>query len=409
MKFLRDILDKQEKFFHKGGKLEKLYPLYEANDTFLFTPGSTTKGASHVRDASDLKRIMITVVVALIPAVFMAMYNTGLQAFRAFQGGAQPLANWQTDAMAALGFDIVGSGDFLTLLVHGAMYYLPVVIMTLAIGGNIEAIFAIVRKHDINEGFLVTWMLFPLTLPPTIPLWQVAVGIAFGVLIGKEVFGGTGMNILNPALTARAFLFFAYPAQISGDKVWIAAQTDADGYSGATWLGEIAAGGYETTMLTLEQQAGWMNAFLGLVPGSMGETSALACLIGAIVLVVSRVGSWRIMVSLVIGSFVASTFLNLIGSETNPLINVPFHWHIVLGGWAFGAIFMATDPVSASHSNTGKWIYGFLIGVLAIFIRVLNPAFPEGMMLAILFANLFAPLIDHIVVQANVKRRLARG
>ena len=353
---------------------------------------------------------MITVVVALIPAVFMAMYNTGWQAYKAFQGGAQPLANWQTDAMAALGFDIVGSGDFLTLLVHGAMYYLPVVIMTLAIGGNIEAIFAIVRKHDINEGFLVTWMLFPLTLPPTIPLWQVAVGIAFGVLIGKEVFGGTGMNILNPALTARAFLFFAYPAQISGDKVWIAAQTSADGYSGATWLGQVATatGTKEETLLMLQQEASWMDAFLGLVPGSMGETSALACLIGAIVLVITRVGSWRIMVSLVIGSFVASTFLNAIGSETNQLINVPFHWHIVLGGWAFGAIFMATDPVSAAHSNTGKWIYGFLIGVLAIFIRVLNPAFPEGMMLAILFMNVFAATIDHYVVQANVRRRSAR-
>lgn len=408
MKALRNFLDKQEKLFHKGGKLEKLYPLYEANDTFLYTPGSTTRGASHVRDASDLKRIMITVVVALLPAVFMAMYNTGLQAFRAFQGGALPLANWQTDAMAALGFDIIGSGDWLTLMVHGALYYLPVVIITLAIGGNIEAIFSIVRKHDINEGFLVTWMLFPLTLPPTIPLWQVAVGIAFGVLIGKEVFGGTGMNILNPALTARAFLFFAYPAQISGDKVWIAAQTNADGYSGATWLGEIAANGGSEPTLLLQQEAGWMNAFIGLVPGSMGETSALACLIGAVILIITRIGSWRIMASLVVGSFVASALLNAIGSDTNPLINVPFHWHIVLGGWAFGAIFMATDPVSASHSTTGKYIYGFLIGVLAIFIRVLNPAFPEGMMLAILFMNVFAATIDHFVVQANVRRRSQR-
>lgn len=407
MKALRKILDKQEKLFHKGGKLEKLYPLYEANDTFLYTPGTTTRGASHVRDASDLKRIMITVVVALLPAVFMAMYNTGLQAFKAFQGGAEPLLNWQTKAMAAMGFDILSSGDWLTFTVHGALYYLPVVIMTLAVGGNIEAVFAVVRKHDINEGFLVTWMLFPLILPPTIPLWQVAVGIAFGVLIGKEIFGGTGMNILNPALTARAFLFFAYPAQISGDKVWIAAQTSPDGYSGATWLGEAASTTGSATVL-LEQQASWWDAFLGLVPGSMGETSALACLFGAIVLVVSRIGSWRIMVSLVAGSFAASSLLNFIGSETNPLINVPFHWHIVLGGWAFGAVFMATDPVSASHSTTGKYIYGFLIGVLAIFIRVLNPAFPEGMMLAILFMNVFAATIDHFVVQSNIRRRRKR-
>ncbi len=407
MKALRKILDKQGKVFHKGGKLEKLYPLWEAQDTFLYTPGTTTRSASHVRDASDLKRIMITVVVALIPAVLMAMYNTGLQAFRAFQGGAEPLVNWQTKAMGAMGFDILTSGDWITFMVHGALYYLPVVIVTLAIGGNIEAIFAVVRKHDINEGFLVTWMLFPLTLPATIPLWQVAVGIAFGVFIGKEVFGGTGMNILNPALTARAFLFFAYPAQISGDKVWIAAQTSPDGYSGATWLGETAAAtGSPAAML--DQNVGWMQAFLGLVPGSMGETSALACLFGAIVLIVSRVGSWRIIGSLVVGSFVASALLNAFGSETNQLINVPFHWHIVLGGWAFGAVFMATDPVSASHSNTGKYIYGFLIGVLAIFIRVLNPAFPEGMMLAILFMNVFAATIDHFVVQANVRRRRSR-
>ena len=407
MKALRKFLDKQEKIFHKGGKLEKLFPLYEAQDTFLYTPGTTTRGASHVRDASDLKRIMITVVVALLPAVFMAMYNTGLQAFRAFQGGAEPLVNWQTKAMASMGFDILTAGDWLTCMVHGALYYLPVVIVTLAVGGNVEAIFAVVRKHDINEGFLVTWMLFPLILPPTIPLWQVAVGIAFGVLIGKEVFGGTGMNILNPALTARAFLFFAYPAQISGDKVWTAAQTSPDGYSGATWLGEAAvASGSPATLL--DQKVGWMDAFIGLIPGSMGETSALACLFGAIVLIVSRVGSWRIMVSLAAGSFVASSLLNAIGSETNPLINMPFHWHIVLGGWAFGAVFMATDPVSAAHSTTGKYIYGFFIGVLAIFIRVLNPAFPEGMMLAILFMNVFAATIDHFVVQANVRRRRSR-
>lgn len=409
MQFLRDILDKQEKLFHKGGKLEKLYPLYEANDTFLFTPGQVTRGASHVRDASDLKRIMITVVVALIPAVLMAMYNTGLQAARAIAGGALALENWQTAAMAYINMPVNDPANVLACFVHGALYYVPVVIVTLAVGGNIEAFFAITRKHDINEGFLVTWMLFPLTLPPTIPLWQVAVGIAFGVIIAKEVFGGTGMNILNVALTARAFLFFAYPAQISGDKVWIAAQTSTDGYSGATWL----ASGAEAGMAAITGGAiTWMDAFLGTVPGSMGETSALACLFGAVFLVIARIGSWRIMTSLVVGSLVASLLLNWLGSalgpDSNPLLAVPFHWHIVLGGWAFGAVFMATDPVTASHSNTGQWIYGFLIGVLAIFIRVLNPAYPEGMMLAILFMNVFAATIDHFVVQANVKRRRAR-
>ncbi len=403
MKALRNLLDKQEKLFQNGGKLEKLYPLYEAQDTFLYTPGSVTRGASHVRDASDLKRIMITVVVALIPAVYMAMYNTGLQAHRAIQAGAEPLATWQTQAMQSMGLAFDPS-NWLACVAHGALYYLPVLLVTFLVGGNLEALFAVVRKHDINEGFLVTGMLFPLTLPPTIPLWQVAIGISFGVVIGKEIFGGTGMNILNPALTARAFLFFAYPAQISGDKVWTAAQTSADGYSGATYLAIGAERGTEAIAAGLT----WWDAFVGLVPGSMGETSALACLIGAVILIVTKVGSWQIMTSLVAGSFVASTFLNAIGSETNPLINVPFTWHIVLGGWAFGAVFMSTDPVSATHSNTGKFIYGFLIGVLAIFIRVLNPAFPEGMMLAILFMNVFAATIDHFVVQSNIKRRKVR-
>ena len=277
-------------------------------------------------------------------------------------------------------------------------------IVTFAAGGACEVLFALVRKHDINEGLLVTGMLFPLILPPTIPLWQVALGIVFGVVIGKEIFGGTGMNILNPALTARAFLFFAYPAQISGDKVWTAADTAVDGASGATWLAEAAVMGQSA----LTEGVSWWDAFVGLVPGSMGETSALGCLIGAVILIASRVGSWRIMLGVFAGSATSSLLLNAIGSETNPLFGVPFWWHIVLGGWAFGAVYMATDPVSASHSNTGKYFYGFLIGLLAILIRVVNPAYPEGMMLAILFMNLFAALIDYFVVQANVKRRRAR-
>ncbi len=403
MKFLRKALDRQAKHFEKGGKLEKLYPLWEAQDTFLYTPGAVTKSASHIRDAADLKRIMITVVVALIPCIYMAMYNTGLQAHRVIAKGALPLDTWQTDAMAWLGmaFDPASVWACIT---HGALYYLPVLITTLAIGGGVEAIFAITRKHDINEGFLVTWMLMPLVMPPTIPLWQVALGITFGIIFGKEIFGGTGMNILNPALTARAFLFFAYPAEISGDKPWIAAQVSPDGVSGATWLAEAAVEGPQA----LTDNITWMDAFMGTIPGSMGETSALACLLGAVVLLATGIGSWRILGSLVVGSYLATLLLNAIGSDTNPLLNVPFHWQIVLGGWAFGAVFMATEPVTGAHTERGQLIYGFLIGVLAIFIRVLNPAFPEGMMLAILFMNVFAATIDHFVVQANVRRRKAR-
>ena len=403
MKLLRQILDRQARHFEPGGKLEKLYPAWEAQDTFLYTPGSVTRGASHVRDAADLKRIMFTVVIALVPCIYMAMYNTGLQAHRAIVQGAAPLDTWQTDAMNWLGlaFD---PADVWACIIHGALYFLPVFVVTPAIGGTIEAIFAVIRKHDINEGFLVTWMLFPLILPPTIPLWQVALGIAFGVVFGKEIFGGTGMNVLNPALTARAFLFFAYPAEISGDKVWTAAQTSPDGVSGATWLAEAAVDG----TAALESKITWMEAFLGTVPGSMGETSVLACLFGAAVLLITRIGSWRILSSVVVGSFLATLLLNAIGSDKNLLINVPFHWQIVLGGWAFGAVFMATEPVTAAHSERGQLIFGFLVGVLAIFIRVLNPAFPEGMMLAILFMNVFAATIDHFVVQANIRRRKAR-
>lgn len=408
MKALRKILDSQAKHFEKGGKLEKLFPLWEAQDTFLYTPGETTDNASHVRDSSDLKRIMIVVVVALAGTVYMAMYNTGLQAARAIAGGAAPLDNWRTSVMQWLEMPVGDPTNVLACIVHGALYYLPVVVVTLAVGGAIEAAFSIVRKHDINEGFLVTWMLFPLILPPTIPLWQVGAGIAFGVLVGKEIFGGTGMNVLNPALTARAFLFFAYPAEISGDKVWIAANTSTDGYSGATFLAQGAEGGLPEILGGTQGGITWMDAFLGTIPGSMGETSALACLIGAVILLVTRVASWRIILAATLGSFLAAGGLNLIASETNPLLGVPPHWHFVLGGWAFGIVYMATDPVSAAHTNRGRWIYGLLIGVLAIFIRVLNPAYPEGIMLAILFMNVFASTIDHFVVQANIKRRKAR-
>jgi Na+-transporting NADH:ubiquinone oxidoreductase subunit B len=403
MKALRSFLDKKAKLFEPGGKLEKLYPLWEAQDTILYTPGKVTSGPSHVRDALDLKRMMSLVVLALVPTIAMALYNTGYQAHLAISRGAAPLDRWQTSAMEAMGlaFD---PGSIWACVVHGALYFLPILVMTFAVGGFWEVLFASLRRHEVNEGFLVTGFLFPLILPATTPLWQVALGVTFGVVLGKEIFGGTGMNFLNPALLSRAFLFFAYPAEISGDSVWIAAGTSADGVSGATWLSEAAAGGQAAVTAGVT----WMDAFLGLVPGSMGETSMLACLIGAAILIISGVGSWRIMVGVTIGTILMALSLNAIGSQTNPFFDVPFLWHFVLGGWAFGTVFMATDPVSAAQTDRGRWIYGFLIGVLVVLIRVINPAYPEGMMLAILFMNIMAPLIDHFVVAANIKRRRAR-
>lgn len=402
MRFLRALLDKQARLFEKGGKLEKLYPLYEANDTFLFTPGHVTAGASHVRDGLDVKRLMMTVVVALAGCVYMAIYNTGYQANLAIRAGAPMLDTWQSAAVVALGLSFEPD-QWLACVIHGALYYLPVLGVTFAVGGAWEALFAIVRKHEINEGFLVTGMLFPLILPPTIPLWQVALGISFGVVIGKEIFGGTGMNVLNPALTARAFVFFAYPANMSGDTAWITAATTSDGVSGATWLALTALDG-DQALTGLD----WGEAFMGFVPGSMGETSTLACLLGAAVLIITQVGSWRIMLSVALGTFVTAWFLNVIGSNTNPAFAVSPAWHFVLGGWAFGTVFMATDPVSAPASDPGRYMYGFLIGVLVVLIRVVNPAYPEGMMLSILFMNLFAPVLDYFVVRSNVKRRKAR-
>ncbi len=398
MKSLRNFLDKQEKLFEKGGKLEKLFPLYEAIDTFLFTSGKVSKPRIHIRDAMDLKRMMVMVVYALIPTVLMALYNTGLQANRALvQIGQLSPEGWRWAVMSFFGL-APDPSSWISNAVLGALHFLPVYIVTLAVGGAFEVLFAVVRKHEVNEGFLVTSLLFPLVLPPTIPLWQVAVGIAFGVVIGKEVFGGVGMNILNPALTARAFLFFAYPAEISGDKVWIA----ADGFSQATPLASLALPDAPTTI-------SWTDAFFGFIPGSMGETSTLACLVGALILIVTRVGSWRIMLSVLGGMVGMALFFNAIGSSTNPMFQVSPLWHLVLGGFAFGAVYMATDPVSASMTAQGKYIYGLFIGILTVMIRVINPAFPEGVMLAILFMNVFAPIIDYMVVKQNIKRRLARN
>jgi Na+-transporting NADH:ubiquinone oxidoreductase subunit B len=404
---LRKQLDKLAPLFEKGGKFEKLYPLYEAADTFLFTPGEVTRAPSHVRDGIDQKRMMMTVVVALIPCILMAMYNVGYQAHHFIAQGAAPLDDWQTQLFSALGFANDDPSDHLANLVHGALYFLPMYVVVMAVGGSVEVAFCVARRHEVTEGFLVTGALVPLVLPPTLPLWQAALGVTFGVVFAKEVFGGVGMNFLNPALTARAFLFFAYPAFMSGDSPWVAANLHGvDGLSGATWLAQAAAG---SSAVDYGNMDAWMNSFLGFEPGSMGETSALACLIGAVVLLVTGVGSWRTMVGVLSGTFFMSLTLNAIGSSTNPMFAMPFEWHVVLGGWAFGTVFMATDPVSSAFTEVGKYFYGLGIGVLVVLVRVVNPAYPEGMMLAILFMNMFAPLIDHFVVQANIKRRLARS
>ncbi len=395
---LRKALDRLHPLFSKGGKLEMLYPAYEMLDTFLYTPGEVTRGASHVRDGMDLKRMMITVAVALIPCIFMAMWNTGYQSHLAMENlGLSTVEGWRGSVMETLGVGY-SSNSFVANVVHGALYFIPVFLVCNIVGGAWEALFATVRRHEINEGFLVTGILFPLTLPPTIPLWQVAVGISFGVVIGKEVFGGTGRNFLNPALTARAFVYFSYPGQMTGETIW----TAADGFSGATPLAAVYNGGMSAVTETFGQ------AFLGTMQGSMGETSALACLIGAAILIVTGVGSWKIMLSVVMGAVSLSTLLFAIGSDSNLTFEMNPLWHLVVGGFAFGTVFMATDPVSATMTSAGKWVYGFLIGAMTILIRVINPAFPEGIMLAILFGNVFAPVIDHYVVRANIKRRMLR-
>lgn len=401
---LRALLDKVEHHFEKGGKYEKWYALYEAFDTFLYRPGSVTKTTAHVRDGIDLKRMMITVWMCTFPAMFFGMWNVGYQANQVFANSPELFASaqetWRIALTAMLaGFD---PSNWWDNIVQGATWFVPIYLVTFVVGGFWEVLFASIRKHEVNEGFFVTSVLFALIVPPSIPLWQVAIGISFGVVIGKEVFGGTGKNFLNPALVGRAFLFFAYPAQISGDAVW----TAVDGFAGATALSLGAEGGLTNIM---DNGVSWMSAFIGTTQGSIGETSTLAIFIGGAVLLLTRIAAWRIVAGVMLGMVAFSTLFNFIGSDTNPLFAMPWYWHLVVGGFAFGMIFMATDPVSASMTNTGKWIFGALIGAMAVLIRVVNPAFPEGMMLAILFANLCAPLIDHFVIQANIKRRLARN
>lgn len=401
---LRKILDDIEPHFVKGGRFHKMYPLFEAVDTIFYSPSRVTVSGTHVRDGVDLKRIMITVWLCAFPAMFYGMYNIGYQANMAMLNMGMESVPGLRGAMIELlgGYDPASVWQSFW---HGAMYYIPIYAVVFIVGGFWEVLFAIKRKHEINEGFFVTSILFTLIVPPDIPLWQAALGISFGIVVGKEVFGGTGKNFLNPALTGRAFLFFAYAPNMSGDSVW----TAVDGFSGATALSQIAANGLPAVMAATGEQLTWMDAFLGNMQGSIGETSTLAIFIGGAVLLLTRIASWRIMSGVFLGMVAFSTMLNLIGSDTNPFFATPWYWHLVLGGFAFGMVFMATDPVSASMTNTGKWIFGALIGVMVVMIRVLNPAYPEGTMLAILFANLFAPLIDSFVIKANVKRRNARN
>lgn len=389
MKALRNYIDKIKPNFEKGGKFEKLHSTFDAFETFLFVPNEVTNHGSHIRDVIDLKRTMIVVVLATVPALLFGMFNVGYQ------------------HSAAFGLD----WGFWHNFWYGFIQVLPIILVSYIVGLGIEFMFAQMRGHEVNEGFLVSGMLIPLVMPVDVPLWMVAVATAFSVVIGKEVFGGTGMNIFNPALLARAFIFFAYPTSISGNTIWTAgltkgSQAAVDGYSGATPL-SIAP-----DVLSNNTTVDWstmpvMDWFYGLMPGSIGETSTLAILIGAAILLFTGVASWRIMVSVFAGGYLMGVLFNLIGA--NVYMDMPAYYHLIIGGFAFGAVFMATDPVTGSQTNTGKWIYGFLIGALAVMIRVLNPGYPEGMMLAILFMNAMVPLIDHYVVEANIKRRMKRG
>tara|TARA_R110001592_G_scaffold363155_1_gene680735 strand:- start:8319 stop:9503 length:1185 start_codon:yes stop_codon:yes gene_type:complete len=388
MKLFKNILESVKPNFEKGGKLEKLYPVYDGFATFLFVPGHTSHSGAHVRDGIDLKRTMVTVILAMIPALLFGMWNAG---------------NLHYNALGE-------SVEFMDKFLWGAIKIVPMVVVSYGVGLGVEFIFCIIKKHQIQEGYLVSGMLIPLIMPIDIPLWMVAISVIFAVVIGKEVFGGTGMNILNPALTARAFAFFAYPSYMSGDKVWIntstaEGQSVVDGFSGATVLGDLATSG--------STQYSTMDMFLGFIPGSIGETSTVAILIGAAVLLFTGIGSWRIMLSGLLGAIAMGLIFNAvapyaISPEQQSFMAVPFWQQLIMGGFAFGLVFMATDPVSAAQTTRGKWIYGFLVGFFAIMIRVFNPAYPEGIMLAILFMNVMAPLIDHYVVEANINKRKKR-
>ena len=379
MKLFKNILSSVKPHFESGGKLEKLYPAYDAFETFLFVPDHTTHKGTHIKDAIDLKRTMAFVVLAMLPCILFGMWNIGDQYCRALNVEA----------------------TFFENLIFGFWKFLPLLIVSYAVGLTVEFAFAISRGHSVNEGYLVSGMLIPLIMPVDVPLWMLAVSVVFAVVIGKEVFGGTGMNILNPALTARAFLFFAYPSYMSGDKVWVHGAS-VDGYSGETILGALAANTQNWNSLLWNAT----DAFYGFIPGSVGETSFIAILLGAAILIFSGIGSWRIILFTFLGGYLTALLFNLWG--VNALMSTPAHIHLIIGGFAFGAVFMATDPVTATQTNQGKIIYGLLVGFFAIVIRVFNPAYPEGMMLAILFMNVFAPLIDHYIIESNIKKRLGR-
>jgi Na+-transporting NADH:ubiquinone oxidoreductase subunit B len=400
MKFLSKFMLQAGRYFEKDGPLARWYPLYEAFDSFLFGSNQTTKTAPHVRDSIDLKRIMTTVLIALLPCTLMAMWNTGHQANMVIEAmGLAGPEGWRGTIMSLVGYD---PSSLLSNFLHGALYFLPIYIVTMAVGSFWEGVFNLVRGHEFSEAFLVTGLLFTLTLPATIPLWQVAVGVSFGLIFAKEVFGGVGRNFINPALASRAFIYFAYPAQMTGDMIW----TAVDGVSGATALAQFAAAQPGQIMASINVT--WAQSFLGTISGSMGETSTLACLVGAFILLVTRIAPWRVMASTLIGAIICASFYYFSGNDINPLWAIPPHWHLVLGGFAFGLVFMATDPVSAAHTHPGQWMYGLLVGILSIMIRVSNPAFPEGVMLAIILGNVFAPLFDYFVIQANIKRRMLR-
>ena len=412
---LLDLLKKYSLLFTKGGLLSWFYPLFEGTFTFLYSSGRVTTGKTHVRDFADLKRIMIIVWFAVFPAMFWGLYNVGNQTVGAIATlpNAQEIAStcyslfsgdWHYAIAQLLGASLGSDAGVYSKMIIGAVYFLPIYIVVFAVGGFWEVLFCLIRHHEINEGFFVTSIVFALVVPPTMPLWQAALGISFGVIIGKEVFGGTGRNFVNPALCGRAFLFFAYPASISGTNCWV----PVDGFSGATPLAQWAAGGADALKDSAGNAINWMDAFLGNIPGSIGEGSTLMILVGALIILATGVASLRIMVGILIGAFLTSLLFNSIGSATNAMFSMPFAWHAVLGGFAFGTVFMATDPVSSSFANKGKWAFGVLIGIMVILIRTVNPAYPEGMMLAILFANCWAPLFDYLATQRNIKRRLAR-
>ncbi|RLD64952.1 MAG: NADH:ubiquinone reductase (Na(+)-transporting) subunit B [Bacteroidetes bacterium] len=385
MKALRNYIDKIKPNFEKGGKLEKWQSVFDSFETFLYVLGDTTpKKGAHIRDAIDMKRVMSVVVIALIPALLFGMWNVGEFHF------------------LSLGED----ASFMEKFGHGFIRVIPLILVSYIAGLGTEFVFVYIKGHEIEEGFLVSGMLIPLIVPVDVPLWMVALATIFAVIFGKEVFGGTGMNIVNPALLTRAFLFFAYPSKMSGDTIWVSGLSGGegvvDGFSGATPLASAAAGAMDKLPST-------MDMFLGILPGSIGETSVLAILIGAAILLFTGVGSWKIMLSVFAGGLAMGLILNVFATDTNPYMSLPAYQHLLLGGFAFGAVFMATDPVTATQTETGKWIYGFLIGFIAIIVRVINPAYPEGVMMAILLMNVFAPLIDHYVIQANIKKRLKRA